>query len=315
MAERTVVYLEDVINVIYQALRTPLPDYHKDPFHDSMDVAMAMAAEISPAQTKIIRCKDCIYQTESWNEVKYCEAHGDHIGKDYDYCSNARKKAEDDLIRRNDAKTLLRNRAEELRGVYGDIGGACSGAAKLMDTLPSVQSEQQCISESVEVKILDTRKIIYLDEAICAIKMLLEQSEDDEHDKIWNDALRGSINAIKHHVSPVQQEQNGWVHIDDIYRLISGHSNYHGDNILSALTCLAEGKEVPTPIDVLELPKRKGEWIDTVATPFTNNEGQLIHEKMCSKCKGIAYFRSVCGIMIADNVCPNCGADMRGEEG
>lgn len=41
---------------------------------------------------EIVRCKDCKYQTESWSGIKYCEAHGDHIGKDYDYCSNARRK-------------------------------------------------------------------------------------------------------------------------------------------------------------------------------------------------------------------------------
>ena len=43
-------------------------------------------------QPDTIRCKDCVYQTESWSGIKYCEAHGDHIGKDYDYCSNARRK-------------------------------------------------------------------------------------------------------------------------------------------------------------------------------------------------------------------------------
>ena len=43
---------------------------------------------------EVIRCKDCIYQTESWSGIKYCEAHGDHIGKDYDYCSNARRRGE-----------------------------------------------------------------------------------------------------------------------------------------------------------------------------------------------------------------------------
>ena len=41
---------------------------------------------------EVVRCKDCIYQTESWSGIKYCEAHGDHIGKDYDYCSNVRRK-------------------------------------------------------------------------------------------------------------------------------------------------------------------------------------------------------------------------------
>ena len=50
------------------------------------------AIKIRHHQPDIIRCKDCIYQTESWSGIKYCEAHGDHIGKDYDYCSNARRK-------------------------------------------------------------------------------------------------------------------------------------------------------------------------------------------------------------------------------
>lgn len=44
------------------------------------------------AQPEIIRCKDCIYQVESWIGMKYCEVNGDHIGVDYDYCSNARRK-------------------------------------------------------------------------------------------------------------------------------------------------------------------------------------------------------------------------------
>jgi len=52
-------------------------------------LAMAISALRQP---DIICCKDCIYQTESWSGIKYCEAHGDHIGKDYDYCSNARRK-------------------------------------------------------------------------------------------------------------------------------------------------------------------------------------------------------------------------------
>ena len=34
------------------------------------------------------------------------------------------------------------------------------------------------------------------------------------------------------------------VSLHDIYRVIAGHSYYHGDRILAALTCIAEGKEV-----------------------------------------------------------------------
>lgn len=41
------------------------------------------------------------------------------------------------------------------------------------------------------------------------------------------------------------------VPLSEIYRVIAGHSDYHGDRILSALTCIAEGKEVK-PIKPLE---------------------------------------------------------------
>lgn len=43
------------------------------------------------------------------------------------------------------------------------------------------------------------------------------------------------------------------VSLHDVYRLIAGHSNYHGNDILSALTCVAEGKEVKPirPMDVV----------------------------------------------------------------
>ena len=46
--------------------------------------------------------------------------------------------------------------------------------------------------------------LISRQEAIDAIEILLEQSEDDEHDKTWNNAIRGSINAVKHHVPSAQ---------------------------------------------------------------------------------------------------------------
>jgi hypothetical protein len=44
------------------------------------------------------------------------------------------------------------------------------------------------------------------------------------------------------------------VPLSEVYRVIAGHSDYHGDNILAALTCIAAGKEVkpvrPLPADV-----------------------------------------------------------------
>lgn len=56
--------------------------------------------------------------------------------------------------------------------------------------------------------------------------------------------------------------KKGYIHIDDVYRLIAGHSNYHGDNILSALTCIAEGKNVTKPITPLDEKEKTWKWID-----------------------------------------------------
>ena len=43
---------------------------------------------------------------------------------------------------------------------------------------------------------------------------------------------------------PSADRPKGMIHIDEVYNLIAGHSNYHGDSILSAFTCLVEGKDV-----------------------------------------------------------------------
>lgn len=43
-----------------------------------------------------------------------------------------------------------------------------------------------------------------------------------------------------------------YIHIDDVYKLIAGHNNYHGDDILSALTCLSEGKIITHVIRTLD---------------------------------------------------------------
>ena len=88
------------------------------------------------------------------------------------------------------------------------------------------------------------------------------------------------------------------VSLHDIYRVIAGHSYYHGDRILAALTCIAEGKEVNPvrPADVA--PVRHGRW---------GSNG--IPDSMLSAC-------SVCGFgcgAYSFQYCPKCGARMNGE--
>jgi hypothetical protein len=40
---------------------------------------------------------------------------------------------------------LLTSRAETLRGLYGDLGGAASGVRKLVQTLPSAEPEERTV--------------------------------------------------------------------------------------------------------------------------------------------------------------------------
>lgn len=92
------------------------------------------------------------------------------------------------------------------------------------------------------------------------------------------------------------------VPLHDIYRVIAGHSYYHGDRILAALTCIAEGKEVNSvrPADVA--PVVHGQWA---------NLG------------GDEWYCPVCGFVITTEgswdkptkkYCEDCGAKMDGGE-
>lgn len=47
-----------------------------------------------------------------------------------------------DLIEREDAIRLFLKRKNELAGTQGDLGGAMSGAAKLIESLPSAEPKQ-----------------------------------------------------------------------------------------------------------------------------------------------------------------------------
>ena len=88
------------------------------------------------------------------------------------------------------------------------------------------------------------------------------------------------------------------VSLHDIYRVIAGHSYYHGDRILAALTCIAEGKEVNPvrPADVA--PVVHGRWI----------YDKKAQRPYCSVCK--KYFYGA--INSPMSYCSNCGAKMDG---
>lgn len=91
------------------------------------------------------------------------------------------------------------------------------------------------------------------------------------------------------------------VSLHDIYRVIAGHSYYHGDGILAALTCIAEGKEVNPvrPADVA--PVAYGRWMKHI------KGGTL-----CSRCGSYTQYKGQVLDMSKAIACPWCGAKMDG---
>ena len=91
------------------------------------------------------------------------------------------------------------------------------------------------------------------------------------------------------------------VSLHDIYRVIAGHSYYHGDRILAALSCIAEGKEVnpARPADVA--PVVHGRWNA---------------DETCSLCgeKSTEGLDATKWNYWLPNYCPHCGAKMDGDE-
>ena len=89
-------------------------------------------------------------------------------------------------------------------------------------------------------------------------KYVIELTEDVYEEIIQNDTIEGHLGTVDwairnavpldkymqdvENADLINKQRNKYIHIDDVYRLIEGHSNYHGDDILSAFTCLAEGK-------------------------------------------------------------------------
>ena len=96
------------------------------------------------------------------------------------------------------------------------------------------------------------------------------------------------------------------VSLHDIYRIIAGHSYYHGDRILAALTCIVEGKEVNPvrPADVA--PVVHARWIHS-RYEDCSEQFELVK---CSQCNHEAY--AMAFYVRVGNYCPNCGAKMDG---
>lgn len=90
------------------------------------------------------------------------------------------------------------------------------------------------------------------------------------------------------------------VSLHDIYRVIAGHSYYHGDRILAAFTCIAEGKEVN--------PVRPADVTPVVRTRWAHLGGD---EWCCPVC-GFVITTEGSWDKPTKKYCEDCGAKMDG---
>lgn len=138
-----------------------------------------------------------------------------------------------------------------------------------------------------EVRMIDANALLEQTELICG---RYEVKWTDNRVMVWID------NAPTIDPESLKSNKNT-IPLDEVYRVIAGHSDYHGDNILAALTCIAEGRDVK-PVKPLDDLRPHGKWIlKTACGPHT----EALH---CSVCDKIP--RSLC----PENYCPNCGAIM-----
>lgn len=94
--------------------------------------------------------------------------------------------------------------------------------------------------------------------------------------KTFDSEYRGRMDGIDIAIKVVddQPPADQCVPLSEIYRVIAGHSDYHGDDVLASLTCIAEGKEVKPvrplpadqwiPCDIAVPPEPVGEYYKDV---------------------------------------------------
>ena len=89
-----------------------------------------------------------------------------------------------------------------------------------------------------------------------------------EFESGFNRGLNQAMWIITHAPTLTPPNEPRVINADKLAKRIAGHSNYHGDSILAAIYCAAEGKENDAPIRPIETPPN--EWVsveDTVPDP------------------------------------------------
>ena len=76
----------------------------------------------------------------------------------------------------------------------------------------------------------------------------------------WEDAHPNEAVPYKTTITPPNEPR--MINADQLAKRIAGHSNYHGDSILAAIYCAAEGRENAAPIRPVETPLNN--WVHRV---------------------------------------------------
>ena len=83
----------------------------------------------------------------------------------------------------------------------------------------------------------------------------------DSNDYVEVDDIKSTIYGLKQGAKR-EVKLPKMIRADDIFRKFAGHSDYHGDTILSIINCMAEGKEVEsaTPLNTDEIKLKAIKW-------------------------------------------------------
>ena len=78
----------------------------------------------------------------------------------------------------------------------------------------------------------------------------------------FNNGLNQAMWIITHAPTLTPPNEPRMINANKLAQRIAGHSNYHGDSILAAIYCTAEGKENNAPIRPIETPQNEPLTLD-----------------------------------------------------
>lgn len=134
-------YMKEVAEITYENGYRQYADIGCDANLTAVYDVIRVIQQVKPKSEKIERIVRDVYQkpvvpdTNVGNKAQLSDK-----GTTFENGGEIKRWSED-IISRSAIVGVLRERAETLRGVYGDLGGACSGAAKLAESISPTKRE------------------------------------------------------------------------------------------------------------------------------------------------------------------------------